>query len=220
MDRIDYAKKSREEKKIKIKNERKKKSKLTDRQKLFCQYYIKNFNSTIAYIKAYNCDYLKAKASGSRLLSYVNVKHYIAKLKADKHKKIMINENDIIEKHINIAFSDMTDFIKWGQSKKGSKISNYIQFLNSENVDGGIVKEVKQGKDGISVKLEDRQKSLNWLTNFFEMDKYKNKSIDIQEKKLKIEEQQEYDNRESIENFLNATKSTNKEIEKLFEDEE
>src|SRR4051812_11834543 len=41
---------------------------LNDKQKMFCLYYIKYFNATKAYQKAYECDYFTANANGSRLL--------------------------------------------------------------------------------------------------------------------------------------------------------
>ena len=43
-------------------------------------------------------------------------------------------------------------------------------------MDTQLIREVKQGRDGISVKLEDRQKAIDWLSKYFLMhpdDKYK-----------------------------------------------
>ena len=37
---------------------------LTDKQRLFCIYYIRSFNATKAYQKAYEVDYLTAAANG------------------------------------------------------------------------------------------------------------------------------------------------------------
>lgn len=42
--------------------------KLTDKQRLCCMYYVKYFNATKAYQKAYECHYFTANANGSRLL--------------------------------------------------------------------------------------------------------------------------------------------------------
>ena len=37
---------------------------LTDKQRLFCIYYIENFNATKAYQKAYKCNYDTARVNG------------------------------------------------------------------------------------------------------------------------------------------------------------
>ena len=47
---------------------------LTDKQRLFCIYYIRSFNATKAYQKAYEVDYLTAAANGPRLLGNARVK--------------------------------------------------------------------------------------------------------------------------------------------------
>ena len=40
---------------------------------------------------------------------------------------------------------------------------------NSSEVDGTLIAEVKQGKDGASIKLPDRMKALEWLTKHMDM---------------------------------------------------
>ena len=47
---------------------------LTDKQRLFCIYYIRSFNATKAYQKAYACSYETAMAAGTRMLGNVKVK--------------------------------------------------------------------------------------------------------------------------------------------------
>lgn len=56
---------------------------------------------------------------------------------------------------------------------------NYVDFNESSKVDGTIISEVKQGRDGISIKLNDRMKALK------ELEKY----LDFMttEQKLKVE---------------------------------
>ena len=88
---------------------------------------------------------------------------------------------------MNIAFADMTDFVEWGNTDK----RNYVNFKSSEYIDGGLVCEVKQGREGISIKLEDRQKALDWLSNFFEMNpmnkhkkKFDNKKLELEGKRI------------------------------------
>ncbi|WP_301628195.1 terminase small subunit [Paenibacillus apis] len=43
-------------------------SDLTDKQRLFIGYYLKCWNATKAYQKAYDCDYASAMANGNRMI--------------------------------------------------------------------------------------------------------------------------------------------------------
>ncbi|CEH34729.1 terminase small subunit [Romboutsia lituseburensis] len=153
---------------------------LTDKQRLFCIYYIKCFNATKAYQKAYGCDYITANSHGYKMLSNVVVKQEIDKLKQEKLNRVMLSEDDIFQRYIDIAFADITDYITFGQEEvpvmgpfgplevEGetvTKIINVVKFKESTEVDGTIISEVKQGKDGASIKLQDKMKALQWLSD-------------------------------------------------------
>lgn len=81
---------------------------LTDKQRLFCIYYSKRFNATKAYQKAYGCDYITANTTGSRLLVNACIREEIQKLK--QGNRAMLNPDDIFQKYMDIAFSNMTDY--------------------------------------------------------------------------------------------------------------
>lgn len=153
---------------------------LNDKQRLFCIYYIKCFNATKAYQKAYECDYVTAKSNGYRLLTNAYIKQEIDKLKQDKLNRAMLSEDDIFQRYIDIAFADITDYITFGQEevpvmtpfgplkveeKEITKIINIVKFKESTDVDGTVISEVKQGKDGASIKLHDKMKALQWLSD-------------------------------------------------------
>ena len=53
---------------------------LTDKQRLFCLHYVRCFNATKAYQKAYECDYVSAMQNGSRMLRNDKVKEEIAEV--------------------------------------------------------------------------------------------------------------------------------------------
>lgn len=57
---------------------------LTDKQRLFCIYYIRSFNATKAYQKAYGCSYENAMQNGSRMLRNDKVKEEILRLKQER----------------------------------------------------------------------------------------------------------------------------------------
>ncbi len=163
---------------------------LTDKQRLFCILYVRCFNATKAYQKAYGCRYEIAVTEGSALLRNPRVKEEIAILKQARLNQEMLDEHDIFQKYIDIAFADITDFVEFGREKAqvmgafgpvevkdpktGKKVPlekeiNTVRFRESTDVDGSLIAEIKQGKDGASIKLSDRLKALNWLADHMGM---------------------------------------------------
>ena len=165
-------------------------SDLTDKQRLFCICYIRSFNATKAYQKAYEVDYLTAAANGSRMLGNARVKKEILRLKKERLNREFFSESDIFQKYMDIAFADITDYLKFGteevpvmaihgpvkikdpetgEEKQLTKTVNTVHFKESSGVDGTILAEVRQGKDGASIKLSDRMKALQWLSDHMDM---------------------------------------------------
>lgn len=163
---------------------------LTDKQRIFCLHYVRCFNATKAYQKAYKCDYLSAKAHGYELLQSVAVCEEIKRLKQNRLNREMLDESDIFQKYMDIAFSDITDYVTFGQEEvpvmamygpaeikdeeTGKKVPltkriNVVKFKESSEVDGTLITEVKQGRDGASIKLADRMKALDWLAEHMDM---------------------------------------------------
>lgn len=162
---------------------------LNDKQRLFCIYYIKYFNATKAYQKAYECDYFTAKTNGSRLLSNANINNEIDRMKAEQSHDLKLDVRDIIQKYIDIAFADMTDFIDFTQveseatetnveynpdgSKKSEKTEvvpyTYTKFAmhHSDEIDGTLITEISKGKDGMfKIKLADQMKAMEALEKY------------------------------------------------------
>lgn len=46
---------------------------------------------------------------------------------------------------------------------------NYVDFKNSNEVDGTLISEVSQGKNGVSVKLQDKMKTMKWLADHMDL---------------------------------------------------
>lgn len=178
-------------------------SELTDKQRLFCIYYVKYFNATKAYQKAYDADYNTAMVNGCKLLINAKVKDTIAALKAEKLKGAMLEPGDVLQKYIDIAFSDITDFLIFGQEEipvinafgpvldedgePVTKMVNVVKFRAWPNVDGTLISEIGQGKDGAKLKLYDKMKALDWLANHIDLlDTYTKEKLEIEKQKLQI----------------------------------
>lgn len=163
---------------------------LTDKQRLFCLHYVRCFNATKAYQKAYDADYRTAQSNGYQLLTKTYIRDEIARLKQNRLNRELMDEHDIFQKYMDIAFADITDFVEFGREEvqvmgafgpievedpdTGEKVPlmkeiNSVRFREAEKVDGTLITEVKQGKDGASIKLADRMKALDWLANHMDL---------------------------------------------------
>lgn len=167
---------------------------LTHEQRLFCIYYSKTFNATQAYINAYKCDYETANANGSRLLVKASVKEEIRRLQEIKRQQIVASVDDVVELHMRIAFADIGNYLSFGreevESDTGEKIEiNRVKLKESKNADTQIIQEVKQGREGISVKLADKHKSIDWLDRYFLMNPMDRHKIEYDNRKLALEQQ-------------------------------
>ncbi|MCM3324251.1 terminase small subunit [Cytobacillus kochii] len=177
---------------------------LTDKQELFCLYYIKYFNATKAYQKAYGCAYSTAMVEGHRHLRNPKIASEIERLKLERQQGIFLDAKDILQKYIDIAFADITDFVEFGKKEQpelrisdgeplldenGDQVMysySYVDFKESNEVDGTLITEVKKGKDGVSIKLADKMKALEMLTKYYDLLSDNDKKR-LQEEKLKAE---------------------------------
>lgn len=146
---------------------------LTDKQQLFCLYYIRCFNATKAYQKAYECGYDVANAEGYKLLVNPCIRNEIQILKQNRLNREMLSEHDIFQKYLDIAYADITDYVSFGTKeiqytdKAGNEHEAEVPFIDlkeSSTVDGTLLTEISQGKEGIKIKLADRMKALDWLS--------------------------------------------------------
>lgn len=158
---------------------------LTDQQQLFCLYQSRMFNYTKAYMKAYpGCTYASAAVLGSRLMKNQVIRKEIEQLKQNHMNRELLKQEDIFQKFMDIAFADMNDFISFGQEEietdYGPRMVNSVRLKESDQVDGTLITEVKQGRDGVSVKLADRMKAIDWLADHMD--------IATAEQKAKIEQ--------------------------------
>lgn len=163
---------------------------LSEKQRLFCIHYVRSFSATKAYQKAYRCSYDVANAEGYKLLVKPCIKKAIQQLKQNRLNRELLDEHDIFQKYIDIAFADLTDYVEFGVEEipvigtygpievedpnTGKKVTltqkeNVVRFKNSSEIDGTILAEVKKGKSGDSIKLADRMKALDWLANHMDL---------------------------------------------------
>ena len=83
----------------------------------------------------------------------------------------LIDPVEIVQKYIDMAFYDVTDYAEF----KGG----VVLLKDSSCVDGTLIQEIKQGKEGVAVKFVDRSKALDWLS--------KHMKLTTEEQKAKID---------------------------------
>lgn len=182
---------------------------LTEKERLFCLYYVKYFNGTQAALKAgYSKD--GAHVQASRLLRRERVSSYIKELKGELVENVFVEAMDVLKEYIKIAFADITNYVTFGQrevelepeerttvDEEGKEVTefitetrmmNFIDLAESDMVDGSIITEVKQGRDGISIKLADKMKALDKLSLYFDLfpDNFKRK---VDEERLHMQQE-------------------------------
>lgn len=181
---------------------------LTDKQQAFCLHYVRTFNATSSYQRAYGCDYATANAHGYELLSNVVIRAEIKRLKKIRAEAILAGPEDIVDRYMRIAFADLSDYVEWGRTEEpvvgmygpvmvespgaDEKVPlmqtvNDVRFRESSEVDGTLVAEVKIGRDGASIKLADRMKALQWLSDYFELNPADRRKADYDKRRLELE---------------------------------
>jgi len=184
---------------------------LTDKQRLFCMYYVRSLNATSAYKKAYKSSYATAMSEGSRFTRNPKIKAKIAELKKERLEQEDLDKMDVLQKYKAIAFADITDFIDFTQveseanettveynpdgSKKSEKTEvvpyTYTKFAmhHSEEIDGTLITELSKGKDGMfKVKLADKMAALAFLAKYTDLlNENERKQLQNEQAKLNID---------------------------------
>jgi phage terminase small subunit len=177
---------------------------LTPKQRIFVAEYLRDFNATRAAIAA---GYSKKTAHtiGWENLRKPEIQSAIRKYNESMMEEIGINAQRVLMEYMKIAFSDITDFIDFGQeelvikNKKGevqkdetgspiTVMVNRLSLKESSEVDGTLISEVKEGRDGVSIKLHDKTKALDILTKYIDLLPDKHKRM-IEEEKLKLDKE-------------------------------
>lgn len=142
---------------------------LTDKMRLFCAFYLKYFNATKAYQKAYECDYASAAVGASRLLRKAKINEYIQGMKEDLRQKMLMEQEDLIQKYIDVVNADINDFMVI--TEEG------VCGVRPE-MDGTLVQSIKNTKYGVEVRMPDKLRAMDRLKKIFEEQKQEEESAE------------------------------------------
>jgi phage terminase small subunit len=158
---------------------------LTPKQRIFVIEYLRDFNATRAAIAS---GYSKktAHSIGWENLRKHEIQAAIRKRNESNMEEISMSSQRVMMEYMKIAFSDITDFVDFGseeliiKNKKGeiqrdvdgvplTVTVNRLSLRESSEVDGTLISEVKEGRDGVSFKLHDKTKALDVLVKYMDL---------------------------------------------------
>lgn len=135
---------------------------LSDKQRLFCYYYMESLNAFQAGVKAgYSPNYSKTRIY--EMLENVSIKKFLKKLKEQQKQNFLISQEKILNRHVQVALSDINEYFNEDGSPKPIT-----------HTDGTLIKKMKivENEKGKSVEIEliEKCKSLDFLTRFAGLD--------------------------------------------------
>lgn len=158
---------------------------MTEKQKIFADEYLIDLNATRAYKIAYprvkNDE--TAAAAAARLLKNVKVVTYIEKRMQDRQKRTEVTQDRVIEELAAIAFARASDF---AQIVNGNVVLTDTADLTESQIKA--IAGIKEGKFGIELKLNDKEKALELLGRHLGMFKDKLEVSGLDEEKNKLDD--------------------------------
>lgn len=137
---------------------------MTENQKIFADEYLIDLNATRAYRVAYpNVKKDEtAKSAGSRLLTNVNVAKYISERMQERQQRTEVTQDRVVQELAAIAFAKATDYV----TIKSNGPAAVVMIKSTDDLTDEQVRAIagiKEGANGIEIKLNDKEKALELL---------------------------------------------------------
>ncbi len=133
---------------------------MTKKQKIFADEYLIDLNATRAYRVAYPSVRKDetAAAAAARMLRNFKVQKYISERMQERQQRTEITQDMVIQELAAIAFSRATDY---ATVRNGSVFIKDTADLSDSQI--RAIAGIKEGANGIEVKLNDKEKALEML---------------------------------------------------------
>lgn len=137
---------------------------MTEKQKIFADEYLIDLNATRAYRVAYpNCRKdSSADAAARKLLGNTRIQMYISERMEERQKRTEITQDRVLEELAAIAFAKATDYVTVRSNGQEDMVCIKPTDALTENQQKAIA-GIKEGRNGIEVKLNDKEKALELL---------------------------------------------------------
>lgn len=133
---------------------------MTEKQKIFADEYLIDLNATRAYRAAYPSVKKDetAAAAATRLLKNVNVQKYIQERMQERQQRTEVTQDMVVNELAAIAFAKATDYVS---IKDGAVFVKSTDGLSDQQI--RAIAGIKEGANGIEIKLNDKEKALELL---------------------------------------------------------
>ena len=158
---------------------------MTEKQKIFADEYLIDLNATRAYRVAYPSVKKEKTAAqaGSRMLRNVKVQKYIADRMQERQKRTEITQDRVLEELAAIAFARATDYAEVKDECVRIKDTDSLTDQQIKAIAG-----IKEGKFGIELKLNDKEKALELLGRHLGMVKDKVEVSGLEDEKTHLDD--------------------------------
>lgn len=156
---------------------------MTEKQKIFADEYLIDLNAT----RAYRVAYLSVKkdetaaAAAARMLRNVKVAAYIQERMQERQKRTEITQDRVLQELAAIAFAKATDYAEIKNERVRIKDTEELDEQQARAIAG-----IEEGKFGIKVKLNDKEKALELLGRHLGMFKDKLEVSGLEDEKKKL----------------------------------
>lgn len=156
---------------------------MTEKQKIFADEYLIDLNATRAYRVAYPSVKKDetAAAAAARMLRNVKVAAYIQERMQERQKRTEITQDRVLQELAAIAFAKTTDYAEIKNERVRIKDTEELDEQQARAIAG-----IEEGKFGIKVKLNDKEKALELLGRHLGMFKDKLEVSGLEEEKKKL----------------------------------
>lgn len=151
--------------------------KLSVKQEKFCNYYIECGNASEAYRRAYSCSNMKDESINVKAVELLNngkITVRVKELQEELKRKSDITKEEVLNMLKSFMYADIRNFLT---IKNGNVI-----FKDSEDWTDEMamqVESVKQGKDGIEIKLNGRTWTIQRICKMLGFDSPQDMNINI-----------------------------------------
>lgn len=150
---------------------------LSIKQENFCNYYIECGNASEAYRRAYSCSNMKDESINRKaieLLSNGKITARVKELQEELKKKSDITKEEVLNMLRSFMYADIRNFLT---IKDGN-----VTFKNSDDWTDEMamqVESVKQGKEGIEIKLNGRTWTIQRICKMLGFDSPQDMNVNI-----------------------------------------
>lgn len=133
---------------------------MTKKQKIFADEYLIDLNATRAYRVAYPSvkkDEVAA-VNGSKLLRNTKVQEYISERMQERQQRTEVTQDMVVKELAAIAFARATDY---ASVRGGAVCIKDTDSLSDEQI--SAIAGIKEGKFGVEIRLNDKEKALELL---------------------------------------------------------